>query len=197
MEFEAFSHLRKTMDSYYALSEQTWQGILSISKVRKVKKGERLVEFGDVPTSIFFSHIGLYRAYIISEDDAKEVNKNFFAEGRFPASIAAALTQSESSLCIEALENGVVIELDHKKYRNLLDVHHDLKWYHIVYLERHWLLEKDPLVTSLLSQEAKERYQIFKEENPGLVDRIPLYHLASNLGITPTQLSRIRKNLKN
>jgi hypothetical protein len=43
--------------------------------------------------------------------------------------------------------------------------------------------------------DATERYLIFKEEHPGLEDLIPQYHIASYLGISPTQLSRIRKNL--
>ncbi len=41
--------------------------------------------------------------------------------------------------------------------------------------------------------EAKERYLIFKEEHPGIETLIPQYHVASYLGISPTQLSRIRQ----
>jgi hypothetical protein len=51
--------------------------------------------------------------------------------------------------------------------------------------------EKKQLEMALL--EAKERYSIFREEHPGFEDIIPQYHIASYLGISPTQLSRIRK----
>ena len=40
--------------------------------------------------------------------------------------------------------------------------------------------------------EANKRYAIFKKEYPQLEQLIPQYHIASYLGITPTQLSRIR-----
>lgn len=53
--------------------------------------------------------------------------------------------------------------------------------------------EKKQLEMALM--DATERYLIFKEEHPGLEDLIPQYHIASYLGISPTQLSRIRKNL--
>jgi CRP-like cAMP-binding protein len=40
---------------------------------------------------------------------------------------------------------------------------------------------------------ASKRYDAFLEEFPGLEQRIPQYQIASYLGITPVQLSRIRK----
>lgn len=196
MENTAFEYLKETMNSYYPLSDETWQGVVSISKLRNVEKGERLVDFTDIPTHIYFISKGLFRSYSLSEDDSKEVNKNFFSEGRFPASIIAALNKEQSNICIEALENSVVIEIHHDKYRQLLDQYHDLKWYHIKYIEKHWMKEKEPLEISFLSLEAKERYLLFQESYPELINRIPLYHMASRLGITPTQLSRIRKILK-
>ncbi len=41
---------------------------------------------------------------------------------------------------------------------------------------------------------AKERYIMFKEEYADIEEEIPQYIIASYLGITPTQLSRIKKN---
>jgi hypothetical protein len=38
----------------------------------------------------------------------------------------------------------------------------------------------------------EERYEFFKQAHPMLEHLIPQYHIASYLGITPTQLSRIR-----
>lgn len=38
----------------------------------------------------------------------------------------------------------------------------------------------------------KEIYESFCEKNPGFVQRIPLYMLASYIGITPEFLSKIR-----
>jgi hypothetical protein len=44
----------------------------------------------------------------------------------------------------------------------------------------------------LVLLQADERYKIFKQEYPNLENLIPQYHIASYLGVTPTQLSRIR-----
>ncbi|HAP64165.1 MAG TPA: hypothetical protein DCR93_33345 [Cytophagales bacterium] len=43
-----------------------------------------------------------------------------------------------------------------------------------------------------LTGTSKERYQYVMENNPRLHERLPLHLIASMIGITPTQLSRIR-----
>jgi len=43
-----------------------------------------------------------------------------------------------------------------------------------------------------LTGTAKERYQFILENNPNLLKKFPLRFIASMIGITPTQLSRIR-----
>ncbi|MFG1494857.1 Crp/Fnr family transcriptional regulator [Halobacteriovorax sp. ZH4_bin.1] len=193
---EAISFLNEVMNSYHELSSDCWDELQEAFSVKSFKKGTVLVDFGDIPSKFYFVYKGLVRAYSMGQDEAaKEVNKNFFDEGRFPAAVVASLDKSSSEICIETLEDSILVEIDHAKYRQLLDKYEDLKWYHIKYLERHWVKEKEPVEISLLDGEAKERYLSFIEENPGLAKRVPLYHLASKLGITPTQLSRIRKSI--
>lgn len=190
-------HLKEVMNSYHPLSESCWTDMKSIVKERTAKKNEVLIRLGDIPTKFFFVHKGLARAYVISSNEsAKEINKTFFDEGRFPASVIAALCKSPSEVCVEALEDSFLLEIDHTKYRGLLKIHDDLKWYHINYLEKHWVREKEPIEIALLEGEAKKRYLDFVSKNEKLAQRIPLFHLASRLGITPTQLSRIRKLIK-
>ncbi|MEX0362583.1 MAG: hypothetical protein AB3N10_16525, partial [Allomuricauda sp.] len=48
-------------------------------------------------------------------------------------------------------------------------------------------------LVSLLNLTSLEKYKRFLKDYPGLLNRIPHYHIANYLGITPTQLSRARK----
>ena len=43
--------------------------------------------------------------------------------------------------------------------------------------------------------EASERYLVFQQEFPDVERQIPQYHIASYLGISPTQLSRVKRKL--
>lgn len=60
-------------------------------------------------------------------------------------------------------------------------------------MEVHWIIEKEPLEISLRHFDAKVRYEEFLKKYPQLVKRLKKHHIASYLGITPTQLSRICK----
>lgn len=56
--------------------------------------------------------------------------------------------------------------------------------------------EKIARRSELVSQDATTRYLDFIEKFPELVNRVPLSHIASYLGITQSSLSRIRKNIR-
>lgn len=193
---DIFIHFKETLNSYYELSESSFEALCLIAKEKKVKKGSILIDLGEIPLKFYFLHKGLFRAYAISDDSSREVNKSFFMEGRFPSSVIAALDKVPSDICIESLEDSILLEINHDGYRKLLNEYEDLKWFHIRYLEQHWVREKEPDVFSLLGGDAKKRYLDFEKNNPEMMSRVPLFHLASRIGITPTQLSRIRKSLK-
>lgn len=190
----SFNALRNAMDSYYPLTETTWQAIQTICVLRQLEKGQFLIQAGEKPHTFGYVYKGLLRAYI-TDIKGKEYNKMFFAENTFPGSMAALLTDSYSNFSVEALEKTTIVLIDFKAYRNLLDIHHDLKWFQIIYLEKNWLLAKEPREISLVQEDATQRYLAFLETYPALESRLSQYHIASHLGITPTQLSRIRKSL--
>ena len=47
----------------------------------------------------------------------------------------------------------------------------------------------------MVTEDATANYLTFRKELPGLEDLVPQYHIASYLGVTPVQLSRIRAKL--
>ena len=71
----------------------------------------------------------------------------------------------------------------------------ELKTFQIYYLEKNWLLAKDIREIEIVQDDATARYLRFVKQHATLVDRLPQYHIASHLGITATQLSRIKKNI--
>jgi hypothetical protein len=53
----------------------------------------------------------------------------------------------------------------------------------------------EQILEEIQTETAENRYQKMLVEEPELVQRIPLKHLASYFGIAPQSLSRIRKKL--
>ncbi|MET3875954.1 Crp/Fnr family transcriptional regulator [Chitinophaga sp. OAE865] len=58
------------------------------------------------------------------------------------------------------------------------------------------LLDKVHMVQPMVMLDGKTKYLNFLKNFPNLANRIPLIYLASYLGITPTSLSRIRRNIR-
>lgn len=192
---EIFAALKKSLDSYHELSEDTWNKYMDICTIRQIKKNEYAFDVYDNVECITFIYSGLFRACTTNED-AQEYNKNFFWEGRFFGPIIALLKGTDIESSVQALENSLVVDINYKKYRELLYQKEDLKLLHILYLEKHWVLEKDKNAQALVLEDAQQRYENFVEEFSHILSRLSQYHIALYLGISPTHLSRIRKILK-
>jgi hypothetical protein len=191
---KAFIALRNSLSSYSPISDDTWQSFMTICKFRPLTKNSLLYNIGNVPCSYSYVYQGLVRCFA-SDEKGNEYNKMFFEEGKFPGAMTALLTSSPSMLAFEAIEDSLIIEIDFAGYRKLMIENNELKLFQIYYLEKNWLLAKDAREIEIVQDDATARYLRFIDKHPGLVDRLPQYHIASHLGITPTQLSRVRKKI--
>lgn len=191
-DIDKYKYLKETMDSYYPISTKTWNELKKISKYIKVKKSNLICRTNELQDSFYFVNKGLLRFYIVDEKGS-EYNKVFFSEGMFPGSMVSLLKNEPSEFEIEALEDCELIQIDFKNYRVLLKESEDLKLFQINYLEKNWLIKMESKDVSSVQKDARERYEDFLDNHPSLESRLTQYHIASHLGITPTQLSRIRK----
>jgi len=188
-------NLKSKFESYAPISETSWQLIEDLIEFQSVKKGELLLRNGEVAEEIYFICKGALRAFI-TDATGNTYNKNIFMEGDFAGSKASLLQQTSSNFEIEALEDSILISINYKKYKELIFQKDDLKNFYISYLEKHWVIEKEQREISLVMENATERYLLLLSKHPDISERIALHHIASHLGITPTQLSRIRKALE-
>ena len=195
MQTQYLENLKSKFNSYAPISQTSWQLIESILEFQSVKKGGLLLRNGEIAKQIYFICQGALRTFII-DATGNTYNKNIFLEGDFAGSTASSLQQTPSEFSIETLEDSVLINLNYQKYRELIFQNEDLKNFYISYLEQHWVIEKEQREISLVMENATERYLQLLSKHPDISERIALHHIASHLGITPTQLSRIRKNLE-
>ena len=189
------SELKLKFESYSQISAESWSLIESIIKFKEIEKDEILLKNGQIAKNIHFVCKGAIRAYV-TDYDGNIYNKNIFLETDFAGSTVSYLLGTPSNFTLEALENTILISLDYKRYRHFIDNNIDLKNFYIAYLENNWVIEKEQREVSLVMENATERYLKLLSKHPNIDQRIQQLHLASHLGITPTQLSRIRKELK-
>ena len=159
-----------------------------------MEKNEILVHHGQIARNIYFVCEGILVSKWMDED-ANVYIKNFFVEGHLAGSTVSMLTGAPSGFAIESLEPGTVLVWDYQNYKKAIYGHSELKNYYIGNLEQNWIIENERKQISFAAQNATERYLYFLKRYPYLNKRIPQRLIASYLGITPTQLSRIRKEL--
>jgi signal-transduction protein with cAMP-binding, CBS, and nucleotidyltransferase domain len=189
------AQFRKFLNNYAPISEDSFAKIMALVKLRNVRKGEFILQKGQTAKKILFICKGILISQWV-DDEANVHIKNFFLEGNLAASTVSLLQATASSFGIECVEEGIVIEMNFQKYRQLIYEQDDLKNFYIAYLEQSWIVKNEKRQISFATQSATTRYLNFLKENPTLPARVSQWLIASYLGVTPTQLSRIRKDLK-
>ncbi|MBF2709557.1 Crp/Fnr family transcriptional regulator [Flavobacterium soyangense] len=182
--------LYKYLNHITPISDKTWALIKGIFVQKDLKKGDYFCNVDRVATKIAFLQEGIARSFYTNKE-GQEFNKNFFVAPAFIGAYSSLITETPNKLAQQVLTNCTIWETDYATIRQLYDICPDLERLGRITAE-HYFVEKEIREVNLLMLEAKEYYKIFQQQYPTLEQQIPQYHIASFLGITPTQLSRIR-----
>jgi CRP-like cAMP-binding protein len=172
-------------------AEQAWTPLL---RPRRYRKEQTLIQAGDVPTHFAFVVEGLLCQHYVG-GDGDLIIKYFFPENRIAASVSAALLREPSLFTITAIENSCVLEYEFDAFKKLVDAYPDIAAFYINYMERHWIIEKEPVEIAFRHDDAMQRYLDFIQKEPELHKRLKQHHIAAWLGITPESLSRLRRKI--
>ncbi|MCL6416597.1 Crp/Fnr family transcriptional regulator [Aestuariirhabdus sp. Z084] len=179
------------LNQYGPLSESTLEIIQSACVYDELKKDDYFVREGEYANEIAFLEQGAVRAFYTNKQ-GKEYNKTFFTAPAIIGSYASLISKEKNRLPQQALSDCAIWRISFDVIERLSGNSIELERLRRNIAEQFFVWnEKKQLEMALL--DAKERYLIFKDEHPGLEETIPQYHIASYLGISATQLSRIRK----
>jgi len=147
------------------------------------------VREGETNGRIGFLEEGYMRSFVLS-GDGEEANVRIAQPPELVTGGSAF--QTPSPVSVQAIARSIVYCADWKTISQVASRHSEIK----VLLNRYLSLGSlatARIMARLLRLDARERYLLFLKEFPGAIERIHHYHIASYLGITPVQLSRIRK----
>jgi CRP/FNR family transcriptional regulator, anaerobic regulatory protein len=146
---------------------------------------------GEVCKKVGIVHKGIVRNYFNRNN--RECTAWFDVEGSLIGSMYSFFTQTPFSESIEMLEDCVIFETTFEKINRTQAMFEDFNVLasNVVLWGYHQMEER---TKNLMAYTAVERYELFFKTNPELINRIPVKHLASFLGVTPETLSRIRAN---
>ena len=169
---------------------EEWNKAIKKLHILKIKKDHYFIRAGELPDKLGFIIKGLFRVFYTTLDGEERILV-FRGENRLLSAYSSFLENRNSRYSIQAIENSELLYLSLSEFSEILDEHICWKIVSAKYAEM-LFVEKEKRENEFLSDDAETRYGHFIKNNPGLVNRLKQYQIASYLGITPVALSRIR-----
>lgn len=172
------------------LTQQDLELIANAALSKRVRKGQYLLEEGEVSDFLGFVVKGAFRLFRIG--DGQEHVMRFAIENWWISDFSSFMSGQPSNCYIEALEDSELIRFSKDNWEELLSASPNFKHLIETLTARNFEAHQNRIFSNI-SDPAELRYEKFIQQYPSLYHRVPLYMIASFLGLTRETLSRVRK----
>jgi len=180
-------HIRK----HVSLSESEVVVFNKYVEKHQFKKKEFILQERKVCKQLYFVEKGCLRMYFINKKGVEQITQ-FALDGWWISDYQSFLNKTPSDYYIQTIEESVIISIDNQNLDKLL--------IELPHLEKYFRLIMQKAIagaqhrSKLLYEMSKEEFYIhFSSCFPEFMSRVPLYMIASYLGLTPEYLSELRK----
>jgi CRP-like cAMP-binding protein len=183
------TQLRET----YKISDKDCARLIQLFEALEVKKNEHLFRSGEIARYVYFIEQGCLRQYYIN-NNGEERTIYFKVEDGWCSELVSFLDNKPTELCLQALENSKLQIINQKNWiYAVTQIQSFTMGFIRAQQDTNYMLKKRLAEATVETPE--EKYLRFIKEEPVLLQRIPLYHIAAYLAMTPETLSRIRKKI--
>ena len=186
-------NILKKINSICALAPTELQLLLSAMEQVAFPKNHIIISADKVERYLYFIETGIARAYCYT--DKQEATFWFGQEGDLILSYNSYVNQQPGYENIELLEDSILYRISDHTLQKLYATHIGLANWGRKLSEQELIKTEERLINRQF-RSATERYDELITQNPSLLKRVQLGHIASYLGVTQVTLSRIRADLK-
>jgi len=185
---QLFTHIT----NYHPLSTEAQNALHDCFEKLTLSKNEYLLNEGQVCRHLYFLEDGALRGFY--NLDGKEVTHWFGFEQDFVTSFHSFITGRAAVENIQLLEGSILWAISKEQLAELFNRFHEIERLVRIAYEKYYIRLEERFVNAQFKT-ATERYENLLLQSPHILERVPLGHIASYLGISQETLSRIRSKL--
>jgi CRP/FNR family transcriptional regulator len=159
-----------------------------------LSKGQFLLKPGTHVKHEYFVVKGCLKAYYMDYKGNKCIIQ-FAIENWWVGDFDAFYNQVPSHLYIEAVEDSQLLSIHFKQLEKIYEEAPIFERYFRLLTTQAFIAQRKRIL-STLEKNTQERYLEFCASYPNIKERVPNYNIANYLGVSPENLSRVRKTLK-
>jgi CRP-like cAMP-binding protein len=175
------------------MSPQDWALFLPHLEVRRFPAKSHFLEEGEVCGRMGFVTRGYFRKYYLT--DRKEITTFFNFERDVMVEFDSFLRRAPSRYFIQAMEDAEVVCFSRDAWQFAFDSSKSWERLGRITAEQYYV-SVTRRVESFLFLSGEQRYRNLMEASPHIHARVPLYLIASYLGLERESLSRLRKRIR-
>lgn len=186
--------LSGALEQFCGIDEQNFALSMPYWELRTYQKGEYYNEYRNVCKHLGFILNGVFRTYYVNTETGEEKNLLFYTSNQIVAAYKSFLSQRPCNYYTESLVESTILYIHIDRLQELYRQSHQWERFGRYVAEVAFNLVMDHTEDALFKT-VEERYVQMLEQHPDIMNQVPLYHIASYLGIAGPSLSRIRKRL--
>ncbi|MFK7983078.1 MAG: Crp/Fnr family transcriptional regulator [Saprospiraceae bacterium] len=181
------------INSISQISEPTFEVYSSLFEKIDLKKGTYFAKQRRVEKNFGIILDGVVRTFFMTENGEEHI-KSFGTPLTFIGGFSSLITGVKNEINVQAITNCTVLQAPYIELTQLFSRLPEVETLSRRITEGLFIW-KEKREIQFLSMNAEKRYLQFRKDYEGLEFLIPQYYIAAYLGISPTQLSRIRRKL--
>lgn len=187
-----FEIFRKYISEKALLTDEEFKAIEAVSRDKKLRRRQYLLQEGDIWKLNAFVCKGLLRSYTV-DSKATEHIMQFAPENHWTGDRESLMTGNPSRYNIDAIEDSELILIGKQDFDRLCKSIPALNDVVNTVLQKSFIVSQERIHANI-TYSAEEKYQNFLHRFPNIINRVPQHMIASYLGISAETLSRVRKN---
>lgn len=185
--------LKGVLLQFAQLDEEDFNLSVPCWKIKSYKKGEIYNPMGSICRYLGFTMEGYFRSYLYGKN-GEEINLFLFPPQNVVVTYKSFIHQSPCEYNTVAMTDARAICITLADLQNLYKKSHGWERFGRLMAEKAFDVAVDR-AESFVFKSAEQRYLELIQMHPDFINNIPLYHIASYLGIAGPSLSRIRKKI--